>query len=182
MFEHLNNSLIAKTDYPLRVEIQALGLVMNVYLLQFEGGVESSRFQSLISYQVKSSDDYTQQSQRSTQSLAGNTDPLILVDGVPFPDAQSISALDPSMIDRVEAITRATPQYGSRGSNGVIAIYTKSGFTSGSERNYLSYKIPGYDKPRSFFSPNYSDTYVEKKTIKYRHQLLKHFVETSVPL
>jgi TonB-dependent Receptor Plug Domain len=92
-----------------------------------------------------------------TQSLAGNTDPLILVDGVPFPDAQSISALDPSMIDRVEVITRATPQYGSRGSNGVIAIYTKSGFTAGSERNYLSYKIPGYDTPRAFFSPTYGD-------------------------
>jgi len=91
-----------------------------------------------------------------TQSLAGNTDPLILVDGVPFPDAQSISALDPSIIDRVEVITRAAPQYGSRGSNGVIAIYTKSGFTAGSERNYLSYKIPGYDKPRAFFSPTHS--------------------------
>ncbi len=92
-----------------------------------------------------------------TQSLAGNTDPLILVDGVPFPDAQSISALDPSMIDRVEVITRASPQFGSRGSNGVIAIYTKSGFTAGSERNYLSYKIPGYDKPRAFFSPTHGE-------------------------
>jgi len=96
-----------------------------------------------------------------TQSLAGSTEPLILVDGVPFPDAQSISALDPSMIDRVEVITRASPQFGSRGSNGVIAIYTKSGFTSGRERNYLSYKIPGYDKPKPFVAPNYlngSDT------------------------
>lgn len=92
-----------------------------------------------------------------TSSLAGNTEPLILVDGVPFPDAQSISAIDPSVVDRVEVITRAAPQYGSRGSNGVIAIYTKSGFTSGNQRNYLSYKISGYDKPRSFFSPTYSE-------------------------
>lgn len=92
-----------------------------------------------------------------TQSLAGSTEPLILVDGVPFPDAQSISALDPSMIDRVEVITRASPQFGSRGSNGVIAIYTKSGFTSGRERNYLSYKVPGYDKPKPFVAPSYAN-------------------------
>ncbi len=90
-------------------------------------------------------------------SFASSTEPLILVDGVPFPDARSISALSASMVDRVEVITRASPQYGSRGSNGVIAIYTKSGFSAQiPEPNYLSYKIPGYNKPRSFYSPDYS--------------------------
>ncbi|MBL7871350.1 MAG: carboxypeptidase regulatory-like domain-containing protein [Cyclobacteriaceae bacterium] len=91
-------------------------------------------------------------------SFASSTEPLILVDGVPFPDARSISALSASMVDRVEVITRASPQYGSRGSNGVIAIYTKSGFSAQTpEPNYLTYKIPGYNRSRPFYSPDYSD-------------------------
>lgn len=90
-------------------------------------------------------------------SFASSTEPLILVDGVPFPDARSISGLSPSMVDRVEVITRASPQYGSRGSNGVIAIYTKSGFSAQtSEKNFLDYKIPGYSRTRLFISPDYS--------------------------
>jgi hypothetical protein len=91
-----------------------------------------------------------------TSSLAANTDPLILVDGVPFPDAQSISALNPAIVDRVEVITRASPQYGSRGSNGLIAIYTKSGYNLDGTKNYLSHKIKGYDRPQVFYSPDYS--------------------------
>jgi hypothetical protein len=89
-------------------------------------------------------------------SFASSTEPLILVDGVPFPDAQSISALDPSRVERVEVVTRAAPQYGSRGSNGVIAIYLKSGYTVNSEKNYLSHKIPGYNATRPFYAPDYS--------------------------
>lgn len=91
-----------------------------------------------------------------TSSLAGNTDPLILVDGVPFPDAQSVNALSPAIVDRVEVITRASPQYGSRGSNGLIAIYTKTGYNLDGTKNYLSHKIKGYDRPRAFYSPDYS--------------------------
>jgi hypothetical protein len=91
-----------------------------------------------------------------TSSLAANTDPLILVDGVPFPDAQSISALNPAIVDRVEVITRASPQYGSRGSNGLIAIYTKSGYNLDGTKNYMSHKIKGYDRPQVFYSPDYS--------------------------
>jgi uncharacterized protein YfaS (alpha-2-macroglobulin family) len=54
-------------------------------------------------------------------------------------------------------LTRAAPQYGSRGSNGVIAIYTKQGaFFKESEPDYLSFKVPGYHKPAAFYSPDYS--------------------------
>lgn len=104
-----------------------------------------------------------------TSSLAGNTEPLILVDGIPFPDAQSISALDPSMVDKVEVITRASPQFGSRGSNGVISIFTKQGaYATNSERNYLSFKVPGYNRPAEFFSPDYSRTLDEHKNPDFR--------------
>ncbi len=91
-----------------------------------------------------------------TSSMASNTDPLILVDGVPFPDVQSIAALSPSIVDRVEVVTRASPQYGSRGANGLIAIYTKTGYDQDGTKNYLSHKIKGYDRPRAFYSPDYS--------------------------
>jgi hypothetical protein len=53
-------------------------------------------------------------------------------------------------------ITRASPQYGSRGSNGLIAIYTKTGYDQESTKNYLSHKIKGYDRPRVFYSPDYT--------------------------
>jgi hypothetical protein len=91
-----------------------------------------------------------------TSSMASDTDPLILVDGVPFPDVQSVGALSASNVDRVEVVTRASAQYGSRGANGLIAIYTKSGYNIDGTKNYLSHKIKGYNRPRAFYSPDYS--------------------------
>jgi len=102
-------------------------------------------------------------------SFTSSTEPLILVDGVPFPDAQSISSLSASMVERVEVITRAAPQYGSRGSNGVIAIYTKQGsFFKETEPDYLSFKAPGYHTPGKFFSPDYSANLEEFKDPDFR--------------
>jgi len=105
-----------------------------------------------------------------TSSLTGDTEPLILVDGVPFPDAQSISAVDPSQVDRVEVITRASPQFGSRGTNGIIAIYTKSGRISplAVENDYLAYKIPGYSKYQKFYSPDYSGPSTDSQGADFR--------------
>jgi hypothetical protein len=40
--------------------------------------------------------------------------------------ADQIAAIDPTNIARVEVMTRANPLFGMRGTNGVIAIYTKS--------------------------------------------------------
>ena len=95
-----------------------------------------------------------------SSSLAGNTEPLILVDGVPFPDPNSLIGISPQSIDRIEVVTRAVPQFGSRGSNGVIAIFLKtgnySGNDSGSDREVVIHKIAGYNRPRKFFSPDYS--------------------------
>ena len=70
------------------------------------------------------------------------TDPLILIDGVPF-SSESISALglgsigaldplsslNPADVERIEVLkdADATAIYGSRGSNGVILITTKKG-------------------------------------------------------
>jgi hypothetical protein len=57
-------------------------------------------------------------------------DPLILVDGVPYPDV-TVKALNDIPIRSIERIDvlkyGSTASFGSRGSNGVIAIYTKRG-------------------------------------------------------
>jgi len=98
-----------------------------------------------------------------SSSLVGDTNPLFLVDGVPFPDANSLNALSPDMIDSVEIITRAVPQFGSRGTNGVISIFTKKGISSEPEKkDFIGKKIQGYSRPRPFSSPTYSGAKVEE--------------------
>ncbi len=62
---------------------------------------------------------------RGTSSLMGNSAPLILVDGVPG----SFSTVAPEDIETIDVLKdgSATAIYGTRGTNGVIIITTKSG-------------------------------------------------------
>jgi len=53
------------------------------------------------------------------------TQPLLLVDGVPFSDVNELSAIPPSRVDRIEVVNRAEAMMGMRGYLGVIAVYTK---------------------------------------------------------
>ncbi len=53
------------------------------------------------------------------------TQPLLLVDGVPFGDVNELQAIPPSRIDRIEIVNRAEALMGLRGYLGVIAVYTK---------------------------------------------------------
>jgi outer membrane receptor protein involved in Fe transport len=79
--------------------------------------------------------------------------PLILVDGVPFEDINQVAALSPSMVERVEVVTRAEPQLGLRGYAGVISIFTKlSGgvsddLTVDDTPGMKTYSITGYTLP-----------------------------------
>ncbi|MEG2061537.1 MAG: TonB-dependent receptor [Alistipes sp.] len=95
---------------------------------------------------------------RGTNSFLGNTDPLYVIDGVPMTtsnaqesvslDADNISSrnalsfLNPADIESMEILKDAssTAIYGSRGSNGVILITTKSGRDGGAKVN-LSYNL-----------------------------------------
>lgn len=97
-----------------------------------------------------------------TSSISGPSIPLILVDGMPM-DLQSIQGMSPNTIDRVEVITRAVATFGSRGTNGVIAIYTKSGLSPGdSNPDYLAFKIGGYTRSFPFTHPDYGEIDNEK--------------------
>ena len=64
---------------------------------------------------------------RGTGSVNGNRAPLYVVDGAPY--ASDISAINPADIESITILkdAAATSIYGSRGSNGVILVTTKTG-------------------------------------------------------
>ena len=63
---------------------------------------------------------------RGLSTIGGNTEPLIIVDGVP---GASLSSVDPNDIESMDVLKdgSAAAIYGTRGSNGVILITTKKG-------------------------------------------------------
>jgi TonB-dependent SusC/RagA subfamily outer membrane receptor len=65
---------------------------------------------------------------RGTSSLSPNTQPLIVVDGVPMTQ-EEFSKINPDDIQTLSVLidAKATALYGSRGANGVVIINTKNG-------------------------------------------------------
>lgn len=65
---------------------------------------------------------------RGASSISGDTEPLIVIDNI-LSDNAEMTALNPEDIKSMEVLkdAAATAMYGSRGSNGVIMITTKSG-------------------------------------------------------
>jgi TonB-linked SusC/RagA family outer membrane protein len=65
---------------------------------------------------------------RGTNSINGNTEPLILLDGTPI-DEDDFRALNPNEIESLDVLkdAGATAIYGNRGANGVILLKTKRG-------------------------------------------------------
>ncbi|WP_417362932.1 SusC/RagA family TonB-linked outer membrane protein [Galbibacter sp.] len=66
---------------------------------------------------------------RGKNSLGGNSDPLFIVDGA---QTDNIDFLNPEDIERMDILKDAssTAIYGSRGSNGVVIVTTKSGVSA----------------------------------------------------
>lgn len=95
-------------------------------------------------------------------SIEGDSAPLYLIDGFPVEDVNSLLSVNFDNIDRIEVLKTARAMFGSRGANGVIAIYTKSSVSKPSESNNLGLKasakqltIIGFQEAKPFFSPNY---------------------------
>ncbi len=89
---------------------------------------------------------------RGLGSMNGNSEPLIVVDGNPFPG--QLSAINSNDIESMDVLkdATATSLYGSRGANGVILVTTKSG--KGATRTSINVdarmgtvtrSIPNYD-------------------------------------
>lgn len=64
---------------------------------------------------------------RGTRSLTADNNPLVVLDGIPFPG--SLADLNPNDIKSIDVLkdASATAIYGSRGANGVILITTNKG-------------------------------------------------------
>ena len=66
---------------------------------------------------------------RGVNSIQGNNEPLIVLDGIPLAVDPSTSHINPHDIQSINVLKGAasTAIYGSRGANGVIEIKTKKG-------------------------------------------------------
>jgi TonB-dependent SusC/RagA subfamily outer membrane receptor len=90
---------------------------------------------------------------RGTSSIYGNTEPLFLVDGMPV-DGDFAMNMSPFDVERIEVLKGPeTAIYGSRGANGVIAIYTKRGKFM--KKGILDFKMLGYATPKEYYKPGY---------------------------
>jgi TonB-dependent SusC/RagA subfamily outer membrane receptor len=90
---------------------------------------------------------------RGPNSFFLSTEPLYLIDDVPV-DANAISTLNPQDVERIEILKGPSSAiYGSRGANGVVAVYTKRGKIM--KKGVLESQILGFYRPREFYSPRY---------------------------
>ncbi|MFV8333064.1 SusC/RagA family TonB-linked outer membrane protein [Flavobacterium sp. GSP14] len=95
---------------------------------------------------------------RGVNSLIGNTDPLIIVDGIAYSNVSvtsssqvtggggyesALSSLDPNDIANISVLksTAAAALYGSRAMNGVIVVTTKSGSSKATKTDKLSVNV-----------------------------------------
>jgi TonB-linked SusC/RagA family outer membrane protein len=116
---------------------------------------------------------------RGFSSLTGNTQPLFVVDGIPFDNSvnggggQSTQFsnrafdIDPNNIESVSVLkgAAAAALYGSRATNGVILITTKAGkkTNKGLEVTYQS----SYTQEKVINLPNYQDVYTQGSDQNY---------------
>ncbi|MGB8358296.1 MAG: SusC/RagA family TonB-linked outer membrane protein, partial [Bacteroidales bacterium] len=86
---------------------------------------------------------------RGTRSLNASNDPLIVLDGIPFPG--SIADIDPSDIKSLDILkdASATAIYGSRGANGVLLITTNKG----QKGQKAKFTYNGYYGIKNVFAP-----------------------------
>lgn len=102
--------------------------------------------------------------------------PLFLLDNVPV-DNTTISNLNPQNIEFIDIfIGPRAAFYGSRGSRGVVALYTRGQVYIEPEKQKRSpgitnFKINGFSKVREFFSPNYDVPKPEHERADYRTTL-----------
>jgi TonB-dependent SusC/RagA subfamily outer membrane receptor len=101
---------------------------------------------------------------RGVSTLTGNTSPLLLVDNTPMniENLDYISVHDIAQIDVLKGPEAAI--FGSRGSNGVIAVHTKRGEIDNTITPIFHIKTItplGYQQPVEFYAPKY-DTPIKR--------------------
>jgi len=100
---------------------------------------------------------------RGVRSITANTDPYLIVDGVPFPG--NLNDINTNDIASIEILKDAssTAIYGTRGSNGVILVTTKRGKNGKPQIRYAGYAGPEYmvQKLHPLSGPDYAAKYEE---------------------
>jgi TonB-linked SusC/RagA family outer membrane protein len=117
---------------------------------------------------------------RGFGSVNASSDPLYVVDGVPY--SGSMNSINPSDIESITVLkdATATALYGARGANGVINITTKSGEQT--EGTTISYNYEQGFSARAY--PEYervnSEEYVELMWEAYRNSLYYNDIYPSL--
>lgn len=112
---------------------------------------------------------------RGVSSLNSSGNPLFILDGVPVAAdfIQSMTVNDVLFVDILKGGEAAF--YGSRGTNGVVAIYTDKGtiFQNRQEEQtgVTNFVVQGFYKAKDFYSPNYEDKKLNHKISDYRTTL-----------
>ncbi len=90
---------------------------------------------------------------RGPSTFVGSNEPLYLIDNIPV-DVSAVQTMNPMDVERIEVLKGPSAAiYGSRGANGVIAIFTIRG--SFVIKGILKFDMLGYHRPREFYSPKY---------------------------
>lgn len=112
---------------------------------------------------------------RGITSISQSSQPLIIVDGVAYDNSQittsnqltggggyesGLSSLDPNNIESIDVLksTAAAALYGSRATNGVIVITTKTGASGGPSKTNVSFSSGTYLENIANL-PDYQNTY-----------------------
>jgi len=91
-------------------------------------------------------------------SINLSTQPLFLLDGVEV-DLGAILRISIQDVAAVDILTEvsSTVMFGSRGSNGVISVFTRKGPPAEIPKtNTITRRVPGYYEVREFYAPNYT--------------------------
>ncbi|MDZ4716087.1 MAG: carboxypeptidase regulatory-like domain-containing protein [Cytophagales bacterium] len=112
-------------------------------------------------------------SRAASSSLALPTGPQVTINDVPmFGEAGTVlQTIDPSIVESIEFTSRlsALTMYGSQGTFGVIAVYTKSGVpVDNTDPNFQTMKLPGFSRTRKFQAPDYSNPQTEASQTDFR--------------
>jgi TonB-dependent SusC/RagA subfamily outer membrane receptor len=90
---------------------------------------------------------------RGPSTFIGSNEPLYLIDNIPV-DVSAVKTMNPMDVERIEVLKGPSAAiYGSRGANGVIAIFTIRG--SFVIKGILKFDMLGFHRPREFYSPKY---------------------------
>jgi hypothetical protein len=113
---------------------------------------------------------FIQLSGPSSLTPGESSEPVVVLDGQVLdgqnePLAEQIARLTSEIIDRIEVTKYGNgAAYGARGSNGVIAIFTRRGVNAPTNRaldidetTLKPLKFKGFSTPAKFLAPDYSD-------------------------